>query len=354
MTPRVTLPAIGVVGNDVPRQLVLAAGALPVRLAGGWDGAVDDDAADLLGAADLEAARILTALRRGEFRIDALIVCNDSQAHLRLYYVLRATPSGLRVHLLDLPREDSQPARAFVQHQFAQLLAFCEDVSGRTVDAESLASAGRAERDLGRALDRLRQRRRAVPSRCTGADALDAYLQAGRLDPAEAVRRIDATGCAEGSVAPSAPGTRVHLTGSNHPDASVYRRLEDAGYTIVSEDHDTGDGAWIGTAADGADVTRVIDGLVQAHFGRTTNSATALAAERARLTVTTASDAQADVVTAFIRELDDAPRWDLADQRVALAREGLPLVAREHVPADPTVAVAELADALRKREVTVS
>ncbi|HET8928043.1 MAG TPA: 2-hydroxyacyl-CoA dehydratase family protein [Microbacterium sp.] len=341
---------IGVVGNDVPRLLPLAAAAVPMRLTGSWDGPVDPAAQELLGASDLETVRILTELRAGAVHVDALVVCNDTQAHLRLFYVLRVTAPHLPLQLLDLPRADSAPARAFARGRLMRLLEFCEQVSGCRASAADFAAAAEAERTLGAAIDRLRRARRSDPPDCTGATAIDALLQAGRLPPEEAVAVVDAACAPVERDAASPPRRRVHLTGSNHPDPSVYRTLEEHDLVIVSEDHDTGDGARIGVA-DGTDtdVDAIIDALVGAHFSRTGGSATALSAERASETVRQAVEAGAEAVGAFIRELDDAPRWDLADQDRALADVGMTLQVRTGVGADPLPAAAELAAALRGR-----
>ena len=342
----ITTAVVGVVGNDVPRQLPLAAGVLPVRLTGSWDGPVDPQAQDLLGAADLEAVRILTELRAGAAPRDGVIVCNDSQAHLRLFYVLRATAPHLPLHLLDLPRQDSAPAREFARGRLKGLLEFCEEVSGSAVSAASLAEAAESERALGAELDRLRRVRRTDPSGCTGTVAIDAWLQAGRLPPADAAMVVAAACASADQDGARRPALRVHLTGSNHPDASVYRELEAHGLVIVSEDHDTGDGAWIGVAGSG-DAGQVVDELVTAHFARVGGAATELSARRADETVRVSRQAGADVVGAFIRDLDDAPRWDLADQTRALETIGLDLHARVGVGTDAHAAATELAGALR-------
>jgi len=311
-------PVLGVIGNDVPRQLVLAAGILPRRLHGSWTAPVDERAAALLGAADAVAARLLAQVRTEP--LDGLVVCNDSQASLRVFYVLRATMPELPVHLLDLPRDDRPAARRFVRRQFEGLLAFCLRIGGAVPEPATLADAARAERAVGDARARLRERRRAQPARVRGAVALDALLDSTRLDPATAVARLDAA-------VDDAPttGIRVHVTGSGHPDADVYRVLEEGGAVVVSEDHDTGDAAWVGNAVDGDDVDAVLDGLVARHFARVATSPTALSADRADITADTALDAQVDIALALIRAADEAPLWDLADQRSALAAFGLRL-----------------------------
>lgn len=335
-------PIVGIVGNDVPRQLVLAAGGIPHRLTGSWTGAVDPVARDLLGAADAVTGRILADVRADRVDVEGLVVCADSQAHVRLFYVLRAIAPGLPLHLLDLPRADSSAARRFARFQLESLAAFLSGITGHSIDAASLASAASAERKLGRALERLRARRRAEPAQCSGTVALEALLDAARLDPERAVARVDA---ARSDVRRAA--IRVHLTGSNHPDAALYRVLEDHGCVVVSEDHDTGDGAWLGAAVDAPTLDEAVEGFVDLHFGRVGGSATASSAARARLTRETASLASARAVGALISELDEAPAWDVPDQAALLGEIDVPLHVRTRVhPGDELRAAQELAQKL--------
>lgn len=318
-------PVIGVVGNDVPRQIVLAAGARPHRLTGLWDAPADPQWVDLLGGTDPVAATIAEELAATP--LDGLLVSNDSQAHLRLFYVLRATGPAVPVHLVDLPRRDSPGARRFLRHQFAALAGFCAEITGRAVDRESLAAAAAAEAALGGELDRLRERRRAEPPTCSGTDALRALLTAMRASPGEAIEAVRAAGRATDGTA----GRRIHVTGSNHPDPRAYAALEAAGLVVVSEDHDTGDGAWLGVSATGASVDEVFERLIDAHFARIPAAATGLGSDRARTTRKLATDAGADVVVALIRDLDEAPLWDVADQREALADAGVQLHVEDHI-----------------------
>jgi len=336
-------PVIAVIGNDVPRQLLLACGAVPYRLTGSWEGPLDSRARELLGAADAVAVRILADLLSGRERIDALIVCNDSQANLRLFYALRALRWETPLLLLDMPRDDTAPARRFARAQYRALVTFCADATGHMPDGAALRSAASAEHELGRALERLRERR--LGGMCSGADALEALLEAGRCSPHEAVTVLDAAGESDNHIAPH---IRLHLTGSNHPDASIYRHLEQQGSVIISEDHDTGERAWLGHAIDSDDLDQVITGLLDAHFARIATSSTASAADRAELTAAVATAAHADAVLAFIREVDEAPLWDLPDQQDALDAIGIPLHIHSRVGADAAQAeAAHAAESIR-------
>ena len=335
--------SIGVVGNDVPRQLVMASGGIARRLGGAWDGPIDERAAALLGAVDPVVAGVLTDLLGGrQSEVDGLIVCNDSQSHLRLFYILRMLQGeGLpRVHLLDLPRVESEGARRFATLQFDALVQFCAGVSGTAPTPEALRSAGSREAQVRTAVDRLQGRRRAT-SPVRGGDALSAMLAAGALEPEAAVAALDA-------VREEAPkdAVRVHVTGSAHPDASVYRALEEHGMVVVSEDHDTGDEAWLGACVVSDDVESVNGGLIRQHFGRIAGSATCSIASRAALTTASAIRSGARIVLSLIREGDEAPAWDLAVMSEELAAAGIRLVSRRWISHGD--AVRHLADVARE------
>ena len=60
------------------------------------------------------------------------------------------------------------------------------------------------------------------------------------------------------------------------------------GCVVVSEDHDTGDGSWLGVAVDAPTVEDAIEGLIDLHFARVSGPATASSAARALVTRQTA------------------------------------------------------------------
>ncbi|MEO9248055.1 2-hydroxyacyl-CoA dehydratase family protein [Citricoccus nitrophenolicus] len=385
---------IGVVGADVPRQLLLAAGATPVRLSGAWSGEVSREAAELLGAADAVAARVLDAVLSGAHDdLAGLVVCNDSMAHLRVYYVLRVLAGRGRfpfpVHLLDTPRGGGAHRNRFVARQYERLADFATGRTGTAVDAAALADAAVRETLLGRALQRVRDRRR--DRTLTGAAALRCYAAAGRLTPEEAVAEIQAV--LDAATAPTTPpeaadggAVPVFMTGSAHPDPSVYEELERAGFTVVGEDHDTGDAAWIGAAvptgtapaeaqsdptpsqrwgsghfapeggggtAEAASPAEAFSALAELHARRSPAAARSLSAERTRHLLEAVETSGAAGVLALVRDLDDGPAWDLADHREALAGSGRWLAAVVQVPADGVPeATAELLSRIHAQEAT--
>jgi hypothetical protein len=97
-------PVVGYVGADVPVELVTAAGALPVRLAG--NPARDRSLADRY--LDPASRSILAGLLAGEQELDLLLVSNDCEGSLRLFYAIREMrrlgrePGLPRTHLVDV------------------------------------------------------------------------------------------------------------------------------------------------------------------------------------------------------------------------------------------------------------
>lgn len=336
-----TAPRIGIVGDDVPRQLVLATGAVPQRLLGSWHEPVSATTAELLGTVDAATGRVLDDLLSGRHDdLAGLVVCHDSQANLRIFYVLRILARRGRlpfpVHLVDAPRLDGPAARRFVGRQYTRLLEFCEQVTGHRADVGSLHRAAEQELALGQALDAMRARRRT--GGCPGAAALRAYRAAATVPPEDAITTVAA------SQAPTAPGaTPVFVTGSNHPDPGVYDALERTGdVVVVGEDHDTGDLAWLGAAVAAPTLGEVIDGLAAAHLARPAAATGGPAAARAAYTATCAEQTRARAALALVREHDDAPAWDLSDQRLVLRRRGVPLVTRTRIrPTGDPVTVAQ-------------
>ena len=335
----VPVPRIGIIGADALRQILLAAGATPVRLSGAWSGDVSREAAELLGAADAVTARVLDGVLSGMHDgIAGLVVCNDSAANLRVYYVLRLLAERGRipypVHLLDTPRGGGPHVNLFVARQYERLAGFVSACTGQSLDAETLAAAAGREASLAAALGRVRERR--VTGALSGSAALRCYATAAQMAPEQALDAINAIQQA------AAPGTLlpVFLTGSSHPDTTVYEALEQAGIGMVGEDHDSGDAAWLGQTVNAASPGEVFNALAELHAQRPPSASRSLTSERTEHLLSEVRRTGAAGVVALVRDLDDGPVWDLPAQREALAAHGTWLAGVVRVPAHGAAAAA--------------
>lgn len=336
----VPVPRIGIIGADAPRQILLAAGATPVRLFGAWSGDISREAAELLGAADAVAARVLDGVLSGMHDgLAGLVVCNDSAANLRVYYVLRLLAERGRipypVQLLDTPRGGGPHVNRFVARQYERLAGFVSGCTGQALDAESLAAAAGRENSLGKALGCVRERR--VSGALSGSSALRCYAAAAQLPPEQALAAIEAI---QQNDTPGTMLPAVFMTGSSHPDTTVYEALEQAGIGIVGEDHDAGDAAWIGQTVNTASSGEAFRALAELHAQRPPSASRSLTSERTEHLLTEVHRTGAAGVVALVRDLDDGPVWDLPAQREALAARGTWLAGVVRVPADGTAAAA--------------
>ncbi|MFF2824185.1 2-hydroxyacyl-CoA dehydratase [Arthrobacter koreensis] len=336
-------PQIGIIGADAPRQILLSAGATPVRLFGAWFGDISREAAELLGAADAVAARVLDGVLSGMHDgLAALVVCNDSAANLRVYYVLRLLAERGRipypVQLLDTPRGGGPHVNLFVARQYERLAGFVSACTGQVLDADALAAAAAREKSLAAEIGRVRDLRGS--GALSGSSALRCYAAAAQLAPEQALTAIDAI-C--GVEVPPETMLRVFMTGSSHPDTTVYEALEQAGIAIVGEDHDAGDAAWIGQTVDAASPGEAFRALAELHAQRPPSASRSLTSERTEHLLAEVRRTRAAGVVALVRDLDDGPVWDLPGQREALAASGTWLAGVVRVPADgAAAATAEL------------
>lgn len=333
-------PRIGIIGADAPRQIILAAGATPGRLFGAWSGDVSREAAELLGAADAVAARVLDGVLAGlHDDLAGLVVCNDSAANLRVYYVLRLLAERGRipypVQLLDTPRGGGQHVNLFVARRYERLAGFASACTGQALDAETLAAAAAREKSLGKALGRVRDLRAA--GALSGSTALRCYAAAAQMSPEQAPAAIDAI-C--GVEVPPETMLRVFVTGSSHPDTTVYEALEQSGIVVAGEDHDAGDAAWIGQTVDAASPGEAFRALAELHAQRPPSASRSLTSERTDHLLAEVRRTGADGVVALVRDLDDGPVWDLPSQREALAARGTWLAGVVRVPAHGAAAAA--------------
>lgn len=339
-------PRIGVIGADVPRQIVLAAGGTPVRLFGAWSGVASREATEFLGAADAVAARVLDGVLSGlHDDLTGLVVCNDSMANLRVYYVLHLLAKRGRipypVHLLDTPRGGESHRNRFVARQYERLAGFISGCTGKPLNAAALAEAAALEAPLCAALKTVRERR--VGGTLSGSAALECYATAAQTTPQLAVAVIETILNSQGFPSAADPGNTVpvFMTGSSHPDVTVYKALENAGVVVVGEDHDAGDSAWIGETVDTTSPETAFSDLAERHALRPPSASRSLSAERTRHLLDGVRRTGARGVISLVRDLDDGPVWDLHGYREALAGSGTWLSSVVQIPADGIMAATD-------------
>jgi benzoyl-CoA reductase/2-hydroxyglutaryl-CoA dehydratase subunit BcrC/BadD/HgdB len=329
---------IGFVGADVPRELIVAAGAVPVRLHS-RAGYSSKEALDLLGGAiDPVAHSILGQVLSGELdSLTGIVFSRDSSASLQQFYVLRQLaerrPSMPPVHLVDILHLPRESTFAYDRAEVARLAAVLVRWTGHAINADSLRAAMRDYEGLRADLAEAQGLRRA--GRISGSSGLNLFAAAESLHPANAsalVKRV----VREASQTPRAGGPRIFYSGSSQDNGSLYAALESFGAHVVGEDHDWGE--LLLTVEPGpiteSGMEELCDQLARAYHRNGPAAPTSAMKDRARWTAGQASRCESDVVLCYTRAFDDAPAWDYPLQRQLLDEAGIPSVLLDRQPPD--------------------
>ncbi|MGJ9422633.1 2-hydroxyacyl-CoA dehydratase family protein [Aeromicrobium sp. CF3.5] len=339
MIGSVDLPRVGLVGADVPPELVMAAAARPVRLGpGSITTPVGDDqraaaharAAGLLGTVDPAAVDLLAGILTGEHGPLLGIVCSrDREASLRIFYVLRELAAGGEslpfLHLVDmvhLPREAS------VRYDAAQLSS-CAAALGRWTGSEVTADAllGAAQ-ECARTRELLtRASALQAAGRLRGSEVLALHTLAGTEEPDVASGLIErALRAAEGRAVSTQP--RLFLSGSAQADTDLYLRLEELRWSVVGDDHDRAALALtivvdLDSMSNHPDVESRLAVLARAYRDRGPDSATGASRDRAVWIDQAAKASGAVAVLCWVRRHDEGPLWEHPLLRERLEARGV-------------------------------
>jgi hypothetical protein len=315
---------VGVLGWTVPRELIVAAGMLAVRLAPQRVAEVSQDAAFVLPGLGHETARVGRALLAGQLDwLDGLVIGRDNEDYLRLFYVLRelrrtgAAPAGPPVAFFDLLRLPLRTSAVYNRLRARELAQTLGRWAGTTAGPGELAAAVTDARATAGALAALAARRTAPRPPVAGSAALVA-AGAAQILPGPLVREYLAAAPAPGPDL-AAPETgaadRVFVTGSGQQDPAGYEILERAGLAVVGEDHEWGD--------DGSEPPALtadpLDGIVDHYHLRSAGAARAGLRERTERTARLAGAAGADVIVQIAHDDDEAVAWELPALRARLA-----------------------------------
>jgi benzoyl-CoA reductase/2-hydroxyglutaryl-CoA dehydratase subunit BcrC/BadD/HgdB len=338
------LQPVGIIGNTVPRELIMAAGCCPVLLTAEPGRPTPTADVYMESIVPPETRSLAELALTGAFEFADLLVLSRPYAQLYYYlkelYRLGRAPTLPPLHIVDLMQSQREAVRAYnwsriqdfvarLEHQFG-----VELTDGRLRLAITLTNQARA------------LQRRLLDLRWTGAvsgtDALQA-VGAGYFMPVEAY--VSALGPYTDSLQTqmSLAGRPRMLIVPSEPLASLHlhQTLEDAGALVIAEDD------WWGSRAPESDVPltgSALEGLFLKYWLDTPTANVNPADKREAWLTTHATRDEVDCVVFYLPPSDHQLGWDYPRLKAWLEAHKKPslLIRQDATTADGQTSISEL------------
>lgn len=318
---------VGKLGCDVPDELVMAAGMLPVQI-------YADPARELVET-DKYLEYAFDPMVRAQFeklvdgtyhdQIDYLAISNSTDVVIRVYLYLRElkrvepdkpVPPVAFIDWLFTRHRLHQARNEFVVDLFKKQL---EEWAGREITDGEIRTAGAVCNENRQALREMAKLRHGGEVRVSGSEALviiGAGLFMEKAEHTDLVKQVTQ----EARGWPVLEGPRVFYTGANQEDTGLYEKIEAAGLVVVGEDIDWGDRSYDRDYnLEYAPIRAVVDRYLFREF----SAKKATVAQRVEALDREVDAAGAQGVIFYTNQYDEVTTWDMPSQRKSLNARGI-------------------------------
>mgnify|MGYP001358421525 CR=1 FL=1 len=331
---------VGCFGHDIPEELLIAGGFLPVRIHG--------DPEHDTTLADRYLERGINPLMRAQFgtivggripHLSRIVATASTDAHTRLYHYLRmirATEPHMPVpelYFFDFLHSRTRTSALYNRDRTRELWRAVEAWSGRNLSREEVAAACEVcneNRRMLRELDRLRTDPEGP--RVSGTEALQAAVSSLHMPRQEHTRLLERF-LEAARRRPPIQGLRVYVAGSPHDHSAFYELAERCGAVIVGENHEFGRRLFSRDVD--LDTEDLVDAIVDRYHLRPAGTTQTGVREQAEFLAAEVRRTGAEAVVFHILDGDDAPSWDYPEQRKALDEMGIPSLLLDRQPFRP-------------------
>lgn len=318
---------VGYISDDVPDEMILAAGLFPFRMSG--DPTSGTEEADKYSEYFLDPSvrSILNMLLTGKYDfLDFIIIPHHSDAVLKLYHQLwwihRVNPviTFPPVYLFDILHTPFLTSALYVRDRLAELKKQLEEWSGNTITHDALSRAiaiGNRNRDL---LGKIAALRVMEKPRISGVDALQ-IIGTSTFMLKEEHNKFLTQLLDESKNRAGINGTRIFIEGSDLDNLQFYELVESCNAVIVAEDSNWGNRYFEDLVDESADP---MEALAARYHTRPSRFRTQSSDQRVQYCTQKSVSAGAQGVIFYLLEWDPAPAWDQPDQKNALKEKGIP------------------------------
>ena len=314
-------------GSDVPDELVLAAGMMPVQVYADPDKELVYTNKILEFAFDPVVRKQFEKMIDGTYRevADFLAVSNSTDEFIRVFLYLREmirsmpempVPPTTFIDMLFTRNRMHQERNEFIFGLFRKQL---EEWSGKPVTDEAIKAAAAICNADRAALRRIGELRHGDEVRVSGTEALVIIGSGFFMDKKEHTDLVEKL-AEEAAEWPVITGKRVFVTGSAHEDLLVYDMIEKAGGVVVAEDHDWGDRNY---DRDYNTEYPPIRAIVDRYMLRGYSGKKAFVSQRVEALNEEVAAAKADAVLFYTNIYEDSASWDYPSQKKSLDEQGI-------------------------------
>ena len=317
---------IATMGCDVPDEILIAAGYLPVRVYGDIENDLKDADQYLEYSFDPVIRSQFQRIVDGTYHelCERIVISNSTDALIRIYFYLR------EIHNIE-PNKKVPPVY-FIDWLFTRtrmhqvrnegtVERFIEEVEGwigRELQPEEIIKASEICNNNRRALREFSKLRKGQFSKINGSEALVVIGSALFMDKEEQTKLVKQV-IEDADKWDVVEGPKIFMTGSVQENTTLYDLIEEVGAVIVSEDHDWGD------RHIDRDVDTKMDpvkAIVDRYMLRMFSSKKAFVSQRVESLVKAVEESEAEGVLFYFRIYEDSPSWDYPEQKAALRTIG--------------------------------
>ena len=315
---------IGKLGCDVPDELIIAGGMLPVQIYADPEKELKETNVYLEYAFDPMVRAQFEKIVDGTYagQIDALAISNSTDVLIRIYLYLRelhrvepdkAIPEVEFIDWLFTRKPMHEARNELIAKIFWET---AERWAGRNITEGEFFEAAKLCNDNKAALRRMQALR--CEGRISGCEAL-VIIGAGFFMEKAAHTELVNTVADAAAQWPVIDAPKVFFTGSNQEDTSLYEMIENAGLLIASEDHDWG--ARVYDRDVNLDFTPV-RGLADCYMLREFSGKKAFVSQRVAALNREVTQTGAEGVIFYTNQYEEAASWDYPSQKESLEAAG--------------------------------
>ncbi|MCD8333028.1 MAG: 2-hydroxyacyl-CoA dehydratase family protein [Clostridiales bacterium] len=318
---------VGELGSDVPDEILIGGGMLPIRVYAEPDKPLTETDRYLEYAFDPVVRAQFEKIVDGTYasQIDALAVSNSTDVLIRTYLYLR--------ELKRVEPQKAVPEVACIDWLFTRNYLYqtrnegtierfwkeTEQWAGHAVTDEDIRKGAAICNENRQALRRMAELRHGSEVRINGSEALVIIGSAFFTDRETHTALVNQVTEDSGSW-PVIRGPRIFVSGSNQEDTQLYDLIESAGAVIVGEDHDWGDRFYERDYNMDFDPVRAI---VDRYMLREFSSKKAFVSQRVEALDCMADAVAAEGVIFYTNIYEEAASWDYPSQKKSLESRGI-------------------------------